>query len=647
MTKHSRRYGVGSAIFFVLAFGRASSRDIASAHTSFCLNSLWVGGGEFKMKIFVLFVSLSLVTSVYSQNIPNYIPTNELIGWWPFTGSAIDSSGNGNHGAVNGASLATDRFGNADKAYYFDGLNDFISFNNSFDYNLFSINFWCTANQIGNTLQLIYDSDYPTKQNGKVAFGLISSGASDLVQFRPSLSGYNYLNTNLSNQWIMLTITKSQDSSFCYFNGVLIHSEIRDDNVSSNGNTFASLGKSRNNDRFFNGKIDDVGIWNRTLSYCEIKNLYYSSSWITVEDVSICQNDTGTLDAQTLFNGGTFQWNTGEQVASINISTPTSNTYYVSYTLNGITCTDSAVVNVIPNQPAFFPSVNPICAGDPLPPLPTSSLNLFQGTWVPPINNNVTTTYTFTPNLNVCAWDTTTLVIVVNPLPVLTSQDITTCIGQEVTISSTPDLPNGTFNWSNNSIADQFIITVDTSTFYTATYTLAGCTSLIDTVNVVVNALPVVTITPNGPTTFCAESSVQLTSASNYGNLWSNGQNAQSITASISGAYELIVTDSNGCVDSASILITNSGVPCLQIGGVFTPNGDGSNDTWQIIGIENYPEATVEILNRWGQQLFFSKGYSVPWNGTYNNESLPTGDYFYIIDLGIDDPIKGALTIKY
>jgi hypothetical protein len=44
MPKHSHRYGVGSAIFFVLAFGRVSSRDIVSAHTSFCLISLWVGG---------------------------------------------------------------------------------------------------------------------------------------------------------------------------------------------------------------------------------------------------------------------------------------------------------------------------------------------------------------------------------------------------------------------------------------------------------------------------------------------------------------------------------------------------------------------------------------------------------------------------
>jgi gliding motility-associated-like protein len=54
----------------------------------------------------------------------------------------------------------------------------------------------------------------------------------------------------------------------------------------------------------------------------------------------------------------------------------------------------------------------------------------------------------------------------------------------------------------------------------------------------------------------------------------------------------------------------------------------------------------VQIFNRWGQQLFSSDGYSTPWNGTYKHEPLPTGDYFFIIDLGDGNPINGALTLK-
>ncbi len=61
-----------------------------------------------------------------SAQIPTYVPTSGLVGWWPFNGNANDESGNGNNGTVNGATLTTDRFGVANKAYSFDGTNSNI-----------------------------------------------------------------------------------------------------------------------------------------------------------------------------------------------------------------------------------------------------------------------------------------------------------------------------------------------------------------------------------------------------------------------------------------------------------------------------------------------------------------------------------------
>jgi hypothetical protein len=59
--------------------------------------------------------------------IPSYVPTNGLVGYWPFNGNANDVSGNGNNGVVSGATLTTDRFGAANKAYSFNGSSNFIS----------------------------------------------------------------------------------------------------------------------------------------------------------------------------------------------------------------------------------------------------------------------------------------------------------------------------------------------------------------------------------------------------------------------------------------------------------------------------------------------------------------------------------------
>ena len=74
-----------------------------------------------------LIIAIVLATNTMAQNVPTNVPTNGLVGWWPFNSNANDESGNGNNGTVNGAILTTDRFGQANSAYSFDGVNDNIS----------------------------------------------------------------------------------------------------------------------------------------------------------------------------------------------------------------------------------------------------------------------------------------------------------------------------------------------------------------------------------------------------------------------------------------------------------------------------------------------------------------------------------------
>lgn len=77
-----------------------------------------------------------------------------------------------------------------------------------------------------------------------------------------------------------------------------------------------------------------------------------------------------------------------------------------------------------------------------------------------------------------------------------------------------------------------------------------------------------------------------------------------------------------------SSVITSS----LIIPNTFTPNGDGKNDTWNIKDLSNYPRSTVDVFSRWGQKVFSSIGYPIPWDGTYKGTALPSGTYYYIID---------------
>ena len=110
--------------------------------------------------------------------------------------------------------------------------------------------------------------------------------------------------------------------------------------------------------------------------------------------------------------------------------------------------------------------------------------------------------------------------------------------------------------------------------------------------------------------------------------------------------YKLNVIDTNGCSYTDSVQVIYA--PDIDIPSGFTPNADGTNDVWNIRFLDQFPEATVEVYNRWGQLLYQSeKGYTNPWDGKYNGQDLPIGTYYFIIDF--NDPkletVTGPITI--
>lgn len=78
----------------------------------------------------------------------------------------------------------------------------------------------------------------------------------------------------------------------------------------------------------------------------------------------------------------------------------------------------------------------------------------------------------------------------------------------------------------------------------------------------------------------------------------------------------------------------------------FTPNGDGVNDTWRVVELENYPDCKMWIYDRNGMEVFYSLGYQASWDGTFKGKELPQGSYFYVIDYGTKDKTsKGIIVI--
>jgi gliding motility-associated-like protein len=95
--------------------------------------------------------------------------------------------------------------------------------------------------------------------------------------------------------------------------------------------------------------------------------------------------------------------------------------------------------------------------------------------------------------------------------------------------------------------------------------------------------------------------------------------------------------------------------PCvIDIPEAFTPDGDGTNDAFVIKGIDQFPDNTITIFNRWGNQVFYTEKYDNTWEGISTSElniggdELPTGTYFYIFDTGTSEygVVKGYVYLK-
>lgn len=108
--------------------------------------------------------------------------------------------------------------------------------------------------------------------------------------------------------------------------------------------------------------------------------------------------------------------------------------------------------------------------------------------------------------------------------------------------------------------------------------------------------------------------------------------------------YTINAVSAYGCTAAATVKVKV--LDGLTIPNVFSPNGDGINDTWQIAGFQDFPAASLTIFNRYGQPVFQSAGYKTAWTGEINGAPLPVATYYYVINLGDQfKPVSGSVTI--
>ena len=221
--------------------------------------------------------------------------------------------------------------------------------------------------------------------------------------------------------------------------------------------------------------------------------------------------------------------------------------------------------------------------------------------------------------------------------------------GCDSTISINLLIYNPNSGTDTRTVCDS-LVWIDGITYYSdnnsATFTLQnafGCDSLL-TLNLTINKLQ--TLNAGADQKICKGENVTLTALGAETYSWNNGVSDAIAFSPPLGTttYTVTGTDGNGCTDTDEVIVTSE--YCFEIPGALSPNSDNNNDTWEITGLQNYPNAIISVFDRWGQKVYEGTSTSAPWEGKYKEKELPTADYYYIIELGNGDTYNGVVTLK-
>jgi hypothetical protein len=302
--------------------------------------------------------------------------TNGLVAYYPFCGNANDASGSNNNGTVNGATLTTDRFGNANSAYNFNGTSSYIDLgiNSAINSILgdFSISYWIEPNS--NTGCVLSSYSNQNSSNWRM-ISRIGGGNSTAILVAVSTdfvinSGNGVWQTSISpasvinySQWNHVLFTRNGTATKIYCNGILVYTgTVSSSNINNPTNPYATTRIGCNFatglGEFITGKIDDFAIYNRALTADEASTLYgqnicYQS--ITVTDTLIINTGILSYNPITYNNTITIYPNPAKDHITIDCGTLTN---VVGYSIKITNTLGQEVFNQPMNTQQYYIPLN-------------------------------------------------------------------------------------------------------------------------------------------------------------------------------------------------------------------------------------------------------------------------------------------------
>lgn len=345
-----------------------------------------------------------------------------------------------------------------------------------------------------------------------------------------------------------------------------------------------------------------------------------------------CVGDTPDALPFTSIEGINGSWNPTD------ISTASVGTTIYTFTPTGSNCATNSTMSVTINNQGTpdFASIPPLCSGAVTPVLSLSAPNGITGTWDPPVIDNTNSgSYTFTPNGGQCAGNQILYVTVNASMTPDFSQIPTFCSGTvaPLLVNTSPNGITGSWNPAtiNNTSSGQYIFTPDTG-------------QCVNSQTLIVTVLPKTVPDFAAIPEFCSGTTAPI-----LANISPNGITGSWFPAVIdnnTGGTYTFTPDAGQCATTFTLPVTVnlSNNTLLTVPNIFTPNADNINDVFGITGINNFPNSTLVVYNRWGYKVYESNNYdcnqdadgTISGNNCWNGSKLSDGVYFYVLTVNYE-----------
>ncbi len=362
-----------------------------------------------------------------------------------------------------------------------------------------------------------------------------------------------------------------------------------------------------------------------------------------VNNATICQGQTAAIG--TTLNGTSYSWSNGGTTQTIIVSPASTTSYSLSVIAGSCTYTANATVNVIPTSTLQLNNPS-ICLGSSATLSVSGATNGY--TWNPGnLNGNVitvsptvTTTYVVTSGNGACPATATTQVVVnTQPNLVFSPGDLLICPGTSVTYTA-----NGanTIEWYINGIY-HFGNPLTVSPSQNSTITLVGSNGACSSTSVIalnVNNVVASLIPESNYVEYPGTLTFTNTSAGATQINWDFGNGQTSTNQVATADYEypgkyltaLVAKNDMGCMDTIYYVVeAGCGKGDFYMPNTFTPNNDGLNEEYKILGGSCVTQFTGSIFDRWGNEIFKWKEIADTWDGTFKGQKVKEDVYNYLI----------------